>query len=218
MKVGTDGVLLGAWVDIDNASTVLDVGTGTGLISLMVAQRNPNVTIDAIDIDPEAVNQAKDNVARSPFALQINCINSPFQLYQEQTDKKYDVIVSNPPFFTDSMKSPYQKRTLARHDDTLCIGELFKISSTLLSDKGRLSLIYPYEYKEELIDRAKQNLLYPSHIMDVYPTPVSSPKRILIEFSKIYLPAKENRIIIEKERHIYSDDFISLVKHFYLKM
>lgn len=218
MKVGTDGVLLGAWADVAHASIGLDVGAGTGLISLMMAQRNSDIEIDAIDIDQDAVNQARDNVSESPFASRINCINSTFQSYQVLTDKKYDVIVSNPPFFTGSMKSPSHERTLARHNDTLPILDLIGISSVLLSDNGRLSLIYPYEFKEELVDVAKQNLLHPTHITNVYSTPFSFPKRVLIEFSKASLPAKENNLIIEKERHVYSDDFIALVKDFYLKM
>jgi tRNA1Val (adenine37-N6)-methyltransferase len=218
MKVGTDGVLLGAWPDVASADKVLDVGTGTGLVALMVAQRNSNAEIDAIDIDPAAVGQAKENVKNSPFFSQINCLNISLQDFLKWTDKKYDMIVSNPPFFVQSLKSPYAQRTLARHADSLPVEDLIGISSALLSDKGRLSLIYPYEHKEELIKSARRNFLYPSRITHVYPTPDSSPKRVLIEFSKADFPMQENNLIIEKDRHVYSDDFAALVRDYYLAM
>jgi tRNA1Val (adenine37-N6)-methyltransferase len=218
MKVGTDGVLLGAWSEVADAGRVLDVGTGTGLIALMVAQRNRNAEIDAIDIDKDAVGQAKENVRDSPFSSQIKCWDISLQDFPKLPGGKYDVIISNPPFFVRSLKSPDAQRTLARHADSLPVEDLIKISSVLLSDKGRLSLIYPYEYKEDLIEPARRNFLYPSRVTHVYPTPASSPERLLIELSKANFPMRENNLIIEKERHVYSDEFTALVKDFYLKM
>lgn len=216
MKVGTDGVMLGAWTDVSDTQYILDVGTGTGLIALMVAQRNNNSSITAIDIDVEAIEQAKENVMRSSFSSQVECLNISLQDFQQQATHKYDLIVSNPPFFVQSLKSPQEKRSLARHADTLPIEDL--ISSQLLTDKGRISLIYPYEYKSWLLQLAEDRGLYVSRITNVYPTPRSLPKRILMEFSMEVSSLKEGDLIVEDSRHVYSYDFTALLKDFYLKM
>ncbi|MBK5719492.1 methyltransferase [Dysgonomonas sp. Marseille-P4677] len=218
MKVGTDGVLLGAWTNIDNCERALDIGTGSGLIALMMAQRNNKLSIDAIDIDNCAFEQAKDNIKLSPFANQIDCINNSLQELQIRPSKKYDIIVSNPPFFIQSLKSPKQERTIARHTDTLSAEELVRISSTLLNRNGKISVIYPFSYKNSLLNIAKEYNLFVTRITTVYPTPTSLPKRILMEISNMATPLVESELIIEKERHIYSDAFIELVKDYYLKM
>lgn len=218
MKVGTDGVLLGAWSDVSEANTALDIGTGTGLIAMMIAQRNQYIVTDAIDIDRDAIEQAEENIRQSPFHSRIRCYQSSLQSFNGQCQKKYDAIVSNPPFFAQSLKSPDGGRTLARHTDSLQMEELMGISSDFLSDKGKLSIIYPFEYKELLVQQATKSGLYVSRITNVYPTPSSPAKRILMELSKNNLPQIESNLIIEKERHIYSDEFMALVKDFYLKM
>lgn len=218
MKVGTDGVLLGAWCDISNAYTALDIGTGTGLIALMMVQRNLNMLVDAIDIYSDAIAQAEENIKRSPFSSSIKCSNLSLESFYKQCPQKYDVIVSNPPFFIGSLKSPKQNRTLARHTDSLQIEELINISAKLVTDKGRLSVIYPYEHKDVLLHLAKENELFVSRITNVYPTPAGKPKRVLMEFSKADKLLAENDLIIEKERHIYSDGFTALVKDFYMKL
>lgn len=218
MKVGTDGVLLGAWTDASKAHFVLDAGTGTGLIALMIAQRYSNVNIDAIDIDTDAIAQASENIRKSPFASHIQCTNKRLQDIEANLSKKYDVIVSNPPFFIESMKSPHQKRTLARHTDSLPAEELISTSSKLLSDRGKISVIYPADYKSTLFDLAKQNGLSISRITNVFSTPTSASKRILMELSKEEHPLIETDLLIEKERHVYSNEFTALVKDFYLKL
>lgn len=218
MKVGTDGVLLGAWSQISTAKKVLDIGTGTGLIALMLAQRNSNVKIDAIDINEDAIIQAKENIRNSPFASQITCYHLPLQDFHEGQKNEYDLIVSNPPFFIESLKSPNKNRSLARHTDSLSIEELMSISAYLLNEKGRLSLIYPYDYKDFIIDEAHKNSLYLSRTTTVYPTPTSCAKRVLIEFSKEECTLIVDELIIERERHVYSEDFTRLVKEFYLKL
>lgn len=218
MKVGTDGVLLGAWTEVDSASTALDIGTGTGLISLMLAQRNEDINIDAIDIDHDAIGQATENVNHSPFNSQIRCHNLSLQDFVKLKNNKYDLVVSNPPFFNQSLKSPKQNRTLARHTDSLFIEELIELSSSLLKEKGRLSLIYPYENKDQILSLARTDDLFPSRITEVLPTPTSSPKRILIELSREELSFETKQLVVELERHKYSPDFIELVKDYYLKL
>lgn len=218
MKVGTDGVLLGAWTDASNAHYVLDAGTGTGLIALMIAQRYNNINIDAIDIDTDAITQADENVKKSPFTSHIQCINKRLQDIEADSSERYDVIVSNPPFFIESMKSPHKKRTLARHTDNLPAEDLINVSSKLLSEKGRISVIYPSDYKNILFDLAKKNNLFVSRITNVFPTSTAESKRILMELSKDELPLIETNLLIEKERHVYSDEFTALVKDFYLKL
>lgn len=215
MKVGTDGVLLGAWTNAKNIKNTLDIGTGSGLIALMLAQQNKDLLIDAIDIDNNAVEQARENVMKSPFFTQVRCFNTSLQEYALSCDHKYDLIVSNPPYFEQSLKSPKENRSIARHTDSLSVDELIRLSSELLSHNGRLSIIYPFEYKNYLLE---QDHLFVTRMTNVYPVPDSLPKRVLIEFSKQRSFLKENDLLIEKKRHIYSDEFISLAKDFYLKL
>lgn len=215
MKVGTDGVLLGAWTNAQNIKNTLDIGTGSGLIALMLAQQNRDMLIDAIDIDNKAVEQARENTIRSPFSSQIRCFNTSLQEYALNCDHKYDLIVSNPPYFEQSLKSPKENRSIARHTDSLSVDELIRLSSELLSHDGRLSVIYPFEYKNYLLEQDK---LFVTRVTNVYPIPESSPKRVLVEFSKQKSSLEENDLLIERERHIYSDKFISLAKDYYLKL
>lgn len=218
MKVGTDGVLLGAWTSIDRCKNILDVGTGSGLIALMLAQRNEITTITAIDVDVDAVAQAKENVMASPFKDRIEVKNISFQDFVKQTSTKFDGIVCNPPFFVNSLLSPDKRRSKARHAYSLPIEDLLFLSRKIISLGGKLSLVYPFERKcflEELIHEAGW---YIYRQTDVYPTPGSLPKRLLLELS--LAPSDDNiihnHLVIEKQRHHYSEEFIQLAKDFYL--
>ncbi len=218
MKVGTDGVLLGAWVKLGKVRRVLDVGTGTGLVALMLSQRSEGfISIDAIDIDEDAVLQTLENVERASFR-NVKAIHSSLQDYVEKCDAKYDIIVSNPPYFSSSLHSPDGQRTLARHTNSLPMVEFMNISARLLSSDGYLSLIFPYAEKDLLIDLAENAGLFVSRITNVYPMPHLNAKRVLLEFSKMKQDTEIADLIIEKERHIYTDDFTELVKDFYLKL
>lgn len=217
MKVGTDGVLLGAWTNVSDSERILDVGSGSGLISLMLAQRNPKAIIHAIDIDKDAIEQTRINIESSLFVDRISSECISLADHVENDTDKYDLIVSNPPFFIDSLKSPDGKRSKARHTDTLMVEDLVKDASELLTAKGKISLIYPIGYKEKLLPLAEENTLFVTRVTDVYSTPRSNPKRVLIELSKEDRRVEESELIIETDRHIYSDQFIDLLRDFYLK-
>lgn len=218
MKVGTDGVLLGGWTNIADARSILDVGTGTGLIALMLSQRcSHSLPIDAIDIDADAITQAKENITNARFE-NIGCFHISLSDYAVQTDKGYDLIVSNPPYFLSSLHSPDRQRTVARHTDSLPVIEFIRFSVSLLNkDGGRISMIFPYQDKDLLIRLANDNGLYVSRVTNVRPTPCSLYKRVLFEFSNVFSECVEDDILIEESRHVYSARFRSLLSDFYLK-
>lgn len=218
MKVGTDGVLLGAWATIGESKNILDVGTGTGIIALMLAQRS-HAIINAIDIDAEACLQAKENAALSPFARQIYITQADFTEYAASCRQKQDLIVSNPPYFVNSLKCPNGKRNLARHTDTLLLADLIQGSKNLLSSTGRLALILPYERQEELAGIATENGLSIIRKTDVVPVAGSAPKRVLAELSAMQsFIYSSDTLTIEEARHQYTQEYIALTKEFYLKM
>ncbi|MGI6049150.1 MAG: tRNA1(Val) (adenine(37)-N6)-methyltransferase [Petrimonas sp.] len=217
MKVGTDGVLLGAWATVRHCQSILDVGTGSGLIALMAAQRNNRAKITAIEIDTEAALQAKENVKNSPFNDRITVLPLSFQDFISSATGKFDLIVSNPPFFINSLPSPDIKRTDARHADLLTLNELFGLSKNLLSETGIFSLIYPFSERENIMSVAEKENLYLSRETVVFPTPHTLPKRILLEFSvqeREHIDRSE--LTIEEKRHIYTPEFGQLTKDFYL--
>ncbi|PLX23788.1 MAG: tRNA (adenosine(37)-N6)-methyltransferase TrmM [Marinilabiliales bacterium] len=216
MKVGTDGVLLGAWANCENAKTVLDIGTGTGLIALMIAQRS-KALIDAIEIDNEAVSQAQENVDKSVWVERINIINQSFQTFQGSVDSTYDLIVSNPPYFQNSLFAPDQKRTNARHNANLELEELIIGTKKLLNQDGNFTVILPYLEGNMFIVKAAELGLYCIRQTKVLPKPNREPKRLLLEFAHIKKPLVEQEIIIElNKRHEYSEAYKNLTKDFYL--
>lgn len=214
MKVGTDGVLLGAWADVSSAHSILDIGTGTGLIALMVAQRS-GAFVTALEMDVEASKQALENVERSPWNEKIKVVNLSLQEYDSLM--KYDHIISNPPYFNQSLKSPKEGRTTARHTDTLSYDDLLKGVVRLLDEQGIFSVILPFSEKERFVTLAEQYNLYPARITEVLPTPISTPKRFMAEFSFQQVECQQTSLIIESAgRHQYSDDYKQLTEQFYL--
>lgn len=218
MKVGTDGVLLGAWVGISSSKNILDIGTGTGLISFMLAQRlNYNCSIDAIDMEENAIIQVHENANRNA----ISCIKihlSSLQDYIKKSQTKYDLIVSNPPYFTSSLQAPNYARTLARHNDSLSLKELIYLASNLLSETGRIAIIYPYSDKELILKYSELCGLYITRLTSVKGDASKSYKRVLVELSKRKQSFQENELIIEESRNNYTEDFKALVKEFYIKI
>jgi tRNA1Val (adenine37-N6)-methyltransferase len=215
MKVGTDGVLLGAWTDVHSACHILDIGTGTGLISLMLAQRC-DARIKAIDIDRDAVEQAKGNIAASPWKdrieveLQDVCRYSP--------DVRFDVIVSNPPYFVNSLKCPDEQRNTARHTDNLDFENLIAAVSRLLHAEGTFSVIIPTDGMDVFLSTALRYGLHLSRQTLVHTKPGAIPKRVLLAFRRQPVQCVVNDLTIELSRHVYSDEYTALTKDFYLKM
>ena len=208
MKVGTDGVLLGAWVSLrGDERTALDVGTGTGLIALMLAQRSAALTIQAIDIDPAAAEEAAANFAASPWATRLSARAVSLQDF---SGGPFDLIVSNPPFFKASLKAPDAQRRAARHDDTLPPADLIAAAAQLLSPSGRLAVIYPPEEARAFVLEAEAAGLYLSRLTRVISVAGQAPKRHLMEFSRTPgMPAFDDLVI-------GSPEYLSLTGDFYL--
>lgn len=219
MKVGTDGVLIGAWTDVTCSNEILDVGTGTGLIALMMAQRNPAATITAIDIDHHAVTQARENVGNSPFSDRMTVEQQDFRVCAPKWPARFDLIVSNPPYFKDSLPSPDARRTKARHSVSLTLQELLLSAGICLKPEGVLALILPYDKREELMLSAASHGFFLKRETVVYSMPGSLPKRLLTEWTmlKTKNPLR-NSLTIEHARHHYSGEFIDLVRDYYLYM
>jgi tRNA1Val (adenine37-N6)-methyltransferase len=219
MKVGTDGVLLGAWTDVEKASYILDVGTGTGLIALMLAQRS-EAEIVAIDIDDDAFFQAKENVLNSKWNNRISVYHYSLQQLATFTKNNFDLIVSNPPYFSNSFKPTGDSRTIARHTEALNPKDFFKCCAALLKDDGLISTIFPAESFSIIKKAAEENGLYVVKECAVHPLPGKEPKRIMAEFSKTKPEEiiRKSLVIETGERHQYSEQYIELTKDFYLKM
>jgi tRNA1Val (adenine37-N6)-methyltransferase len=219
MKVGTDGVLLGAWADVTNSTRILDIGTGTGLIALMLAQRS-NANVDAVELDALACTDAQINFNASPWNDRLKLHQTSIQEFADSQHKNYDLIVCNPPFFKDSLKTPNVSRNIARHNDSLPTDELFNTVIKLLTPDGRFSVIIPVLNQQEYLIKAACFQLFPSHNTCVKPTPNTEPKRVLIEF-RIGISGEtiaDELIVEEFGRHKYSNRFIELTRDFYLKL
>lgn len=195
MKVGTDGVLLGAWAK--GGPRILDIGTGTGIIALMMAQRYPEAQVTAIDIDEGAVRQAEQNVSQSPFLGRISVLQQAVQEYLGE----YESIVSNPPFFIDSLQAPDEQRNMARHTATLSYAELMKAAYRLLADNGEFSVVIPFDYRRRMEDEAVFVGFFPSRVCGVKTTERKPAKRYLLAFRKHPCPCEKSEITIGDETY-----------------
>jgi tRNA1Val (adenine37-N6)-methyltransferase len=226
MKIGTDSVLLGAWTSIEtNPESILDIGAGTGVLALMMAQRSNAEQIDAIEIDDAAYEQCVDNFEHSPWGDRLFCYHAALDEFVEDLndeesgmDDTYDVIISNPPFHSDTFKSDNEQRDLARFVDAMPFKHLIESVSKLLSQEGRFSVVIPFSAEKDFIVLASKEHLFPIRILRVKGTPKSEIKRSLIEFSFQEKIVELKELIIETARHQYTDDYIKLTQEFYLKM
>jgi tRNA1Val (adenine37-N6)-methyltransferase len=218
MKVGTDGVLLGAWTNVQHAKTILDVGTGSGLIALMLAQRtSDSVHIDAVEIEQHAYEQACQNIKNAPWHHRVNAHYVPLQ--QFESTQPYDLIVSNPPYFQNSQKPPDEKRVQARHTTSLSYPDLLNRTVALLGKSGRLNVILPFTEGLQFIALAEQHNLHCSRQWSFRTRHEKPIERWLLEFSSdSHLPLDTGEILLYKHGEEWSDGYKQLTKEFYLKL
>ena len=220
MKIGTDGVLLGAWTPLDHDPfSILDIGTGTGIIALMLAQRSEASQIDALEIDENAYEQSTDNFENSPWNDRLYCFHAGLDEFVEEPEDEYDLIVSNPPFYTEDFKTDNEARDLARFADAMPFEDLIEAAALLLSENGIFAVIIPFKEEASFITLAEEYELYPVKITRVKGTTTSEIKRSLLAFGRTKpteFPIDE--LIIETARHQYTPEYIELTKAFYLKM
>jgi tRNA1Val (adenine37-N6)-methyltransferase len=216
-KVGTDGVLLGASADLQGAKSILDIGTGSGLIAIMSAQRC-NADIIGIEPDLSSYDQACENVNRCKWKERIAVINEDLQQYSSNCERSFDIILTNPPYFRDSLKSPDPGRTASRHNDTLNPNELLKGVSKLLSEDGNFQLIMPYAEGTLFIAEASGFGLFCTRIIKIKPYPSGEIIRLIMKFERKRKPVIESFLTIETgTRHSYTEEYKNVTRDFYLK-
>jgi len=219
MKIGTDGVLLGAWTSlVHQPCTILDIGAGTGIIALMLGQRSDAELIDSIELDEDAYEQCVENFEASPWGDRLFCYHAGLDEFVDEIEEQYDLIVSNPPFYTEEVSSKDISRDIARQNSSLPFDELIDGVSKLLAPKGVFSMIAPFKEQNSIIDLASKVNLFPQRITQVQGNPQSGFKRVLLEFTSTEKDYTTNTLVIEKARHDYSKEYIDLTREFYLKM
>jgi tRNA1Val (adenine37-N6)-methyltransferase len=217
MKVNTDGVLLGAWVDAENAHRILDAGTGGGIIALMLAQRNATAKIDAVEIDEHSAQQARENVQNSRWRHRITVYGQSFQTFAAQGSARYDLIVSNPPYFSNALLPPSEMRTRTRHAGELPHEELLRGAKNLLQPDGALGVVLPLSEGMAFTARAAAHQLFCTRQTTVYSRSGKPPKRLLLHFSTTPAPLKNDEIIIHRADGSFTPEYKALTGAFYLK-
>lgn len=220
MKIGTDSVLLGAWCPIDNNPfSVLDIGAGTGVLSLMLAQRSHAEQIDALEIDEDAYEQCVENFEASLWSDRLFCFHAGLDEFIEEPEDEYDIIISNPPFYSEDFKTDNSQRDLARFQDAMPFEELVEAADLLLSENGIFAVIIPYKEEERFIDLCAEVELFPVKVTRVKGSHTTPIVRSLLAFKRYELSVlTADELVIEINRHEYTDDYINLTKDFYLKM
>ncbi len=220
MKIGTDGVLLGAWCPLENNPySILDIGAGTGILSLMLSQRSNAEQIDAIEIDEDAYEQCVENFENSPWGDRLFCYHAGLDEFVEDPEELYDIIVSNPPFYSEDYKSENKQRDIARFQDALPFENLIEAAEILLSENGIFAVIIPFKEEEKFIDLCAEIELFPIKVTRVKGTPTTEIKRSLLAFKRYELSTlTSDELVVENSRHEYTQEYIELTKAFYLKM
>ena len=215
MKVSTDSVLLGAWAPIEHSTSILDIGTGTGLLAIMAAQRNASATITAIDINEDATMQARENADQSPWKERINIFTADVREYAPEL--LFDAIICNPPFFTRSLRNPDKARATARHDETLSLEELSSAAASLLAGKGCVAVVLPIERRADILSAMSMHGLFLFRETRIRPTPQKAPKRVLMAFRKEFSTQPlTDEICISSSPGQYTDEYKKITKEFYL--
>lgn len=214
MKVGTDGVLLGAWApECIAGGRILDIGTGTGVMAIMAAQRNPSARIVGVEIDDMSALQARENAEASPWADRVEIVNADIRSYEAAAP--FDLVISNPPYFVDSLKSPDSGRTTARHTVSLDFGELMSAVERLLAPDGRFAVIVPAEAASRVVASGRLVL---RRRCDVRSKPSAGPIRMMMEFAAGYCGAPEfSELTIGDGKGGYTAEYVALTRDFYLK-
>jgi tRNA1Val (adenine37-N6)-methyltransferase len=216
-KVGTDGVLIAAWVNVQYAHAILEIGTGSGVMALVLAQRTgDNVHIDAVEIEKDSAQQAMENVAQSPWPTKVSVHNISIQAYQ--TAKRYDLVVSNPPFFVNSSRPPEKNRSNARHTGELTFETLIETALKFLKPEGRFALILPFTEAIAFIEKAGQKNLYCHRRCEVQSRKHKPIERILLEFGLKANQTLTDNLVIHGSNDEWSEEYVKLTGDFYLKM
>ncbi len=216
MKINTDGVLLGAIAEANDPASILDIGTGTGVMALMLAQRYTNAIIDAVEIDESAVETAGRNFKNSAFHKRLNIHCSDINEFDENLERKYDLIVSNPPFYINSLESPMERKTLAKHTEARFFELLIKDIAGFLAEKGTCWLILSINAATEVKALIKQNGTSVSRTIDVHSYPHSAAHRVILCFGFEEVSQQTIKFTIYKDSGIYSDEYRKLLKHYFL--
>jgi tRNA1Val (adenine37-N6)-methyltransferase len=217
MKINTDGVLLGVLADADHPQAILDIGTGTGVIALMLAQRFKDAKIDAVEVDQAAAETAGRNFQNSPFANRLNIYPLGFaEFFEQNPGKKYDLIVSNPPFYINSLKSPEAKRELAKHADKLFFEELLLSASKHLQESGILCMILPEDTAEMVNTLAAKHKLNLQKKGFIYSFSESKPHRVVVGYSLKEVPVIISKFVIYKSVGNYSEEYINLLRPYFI--
>lgn len=214
MKVGTDGCLLGAWAYAQTPQQILDIGAGTGLVALMLAQRYPKAKITALEIEPTCAQQCAENIKNSPFAQAIKTENCALQKHTPTA--QYDLIVSNPPYFSQAFLPTNLNRSTARHDNLLPAKDLFCCAEKMLAESGKICIVIPTNRETDFCLAAKSYQLNLQQKVLVKPTPAKPAKRVLLKFGRESTTLKSSEMVVEISRGKYSEEFQKLLSNFYL--
>jgi len=218
MKVGTDSVILGACVQKQNVSSILDIGTGSGILALMMAQKYDLAKIEAIEIDQLGFEQAKENVGNSPWSDKIEIYHMSWKEYRSYCQKKFDLIISNPPYYQSSLLPEIVSKSYSRHQVTLTIDELIQGISEILSRNGSAYIILPFEIKKDAIIMALSVGLYCNAIMNIKPFYDGAYNRIILVFEKESKKMEESELVIYSPNSVYTDQFKELTREFYIDL